>query len=86
MRCTQCKGDTKVHRTLKNHDYYVVRTRECLRWGHRTKTVEMYSFMPMAQAVEHMRLINRCQQALDNLIKVWTTARDHAARYNMLVR
>ena len=50
MRCTECNGDTKVHRTVKRHDFFVVRTRECLRCAHRTKTVEMYSFMPMAQA------------------------------------
>ena len=83
MRCTECGGDTKVHRTVKRHDFFIVRTRECLRCAHRTKTVEMYSFMPMAQAVVQVQKMARCQKALD---KRWKAAMNHANRYKLLNR
>ena len=86
MRCTECSGDTKVHRTVKSHDFFVVHTRECLRCAHRTKTVEMYSFMPMAQAVVQVTKIAKCQNALDGLNKAWASAMNHASRYNLLRR
>ena len=71
---------------VKSHDFFVVRTRECLRCAHRTKTVEMYSFMPMAQAVTQVQKIAKCQKALDGLNKAWASAMSHASRYNLLRR
>lgn len=83
MRCIQCKGDTRVHKTVIRHQLYVLRTRECLRCGHRAKTLEIHSFMPMAQAVLHVRAFDRCQGAIDHLNKVWAAAKGRAARYNL---
>ena len=82
MRCIQCKGDTRVHKTVRRHELYVLRTRECLRCGHRAKTLEMHSFMPMAQAVLQARTFNRRQRAIDQFNKAWAAAKGRAARYN----
>ena len=84
MGCIQCKGDTKVHKTVKNHDFYVLRTRECLRCGHRFKTLEIFQSMPMTQAVEQMKLMNRCQEAVEHFNQVWAKTKEHAARYKLL--
>ena len=48
--------------------------------------VEMYSFMPMAQAVVQIQKMAKCQKALDKLNKAWKSAMNHANRYNLLRR
>ena len=86
MRCMECRGKTKVHKTVKRHELYVLRTRECLACGDRVKTLEMHVFMPMAQAVLHTNMIHRCERAVNQFNKVWRKAKEQATRYRLVKR